>query len=106
MSHLSLVNFVNSVFQREDIAKLCTEDFFNNIESNPNKEQADGDSTESEDDQSGIDTKNKTEQLRLDLIKIIAEAFKFDRYQEGPEAFDLCKNKLAPISKKVTSFVT
>ena len=50
MSHPSLVDFVISVFKREDIAKLCTEDFFNNIELNPNKEQADGDSTEPEDD--------------------------------------------------------
>ena len=106
MSHPSLVDFVISVLQREDIAKLCTEDFFNNIELNPNKEQADGDSTESEDDQSGIDTKNKTEQLRLDLIKIIAEAYKIDRYQEGPEDFDKCRNKLAPVSKKVITFVT
>ena len=50
MSYPSLVDFVISVFKREDIAKLCTEDFFNNIELNPNKEQADGDSTEPEDD--------------------------------------------------------
>ena len=61
MSHPNLVDFVISVFQREEIAKLCTEDFFNSIELNPNKEQADGESTESEDDPRGIETRNKTE---------------------------------------------